>query len=189
MIERVQDARSRIIKATMEILDEEPDHNKITVRRIAEKANVGIGLINYHFQSKEKLLNESVGTTMGELADSLRDFSKQGGVDPIARLKNMLNELCSFGLRYEKLLQIGVGYELTQGSMEVPLYIVPVLREIYGREKDERELRLIAFMLITTLQVIFLRSETFHRYSGIDVRDEEQRNQAVEMLIDNVVKR
>lgn len=45
MDKKDQDARNRILTATKEILDESDNFDQITVRQIAERANVGVGLI------------------------------------------------------------------------------------------------------------------------------------------------
>ena len=50
------DAKTKIIHATKDFLDQGVDPDKITVRKIAEQAGVGVGLINYHFQTRDNLL-------------------------------------------------------------------------------------------------------------------------------------
>lgn len=48
------EGKERIIAATMEIINEnEGKTAQITTRLIAEKVDVGIGLINYHFRQKK----------------------------------------------------------------------------------------------------------------------------------------
>jgi len=182
------DAKNRIIKAAMELLEEEKDTGRITVRRIAEKAGVGIGLVNYHFKSKDNLLNESVNITMAEMADKLREVRSDEGAAPVERLKSMLKQLSGFAMKYYKLMQISLNYELLHGDLQVPYYILPILREIFGKGKDERELRLIAFQLITSMQVVLLRADTFLKYSGINIFDEAQRNESIDMMIDSIIK-
>ena len=52
-----ENLKEAIICATTELIQEfDGDVNKITLRRISERANVGLGLINYHFGSKEQLI-------------------------------------------------------------------------------------------------------------------------------------
>ncbi len=183
------DARSRIMKATMEILDEEPDISSITVRKIAEKAGVGIGLINYHFGSKEKLLYETVNVTMTQMAEEFLGTGKTGELEPLEFLKYMLKKLSDFAIRYKKLTQISVSYTLLQGDMETEMYLLPALRAYYGRSRDEMELKLLAFTLITTMQVLYLRADTFRKYSGIDILDEKQRNKYIDFLIDSIINK
>jgi AcrR family transcriptional regulator len=183
------DAKSRIMKAAMDILDEESEISRITVRRIAEKAEVGIGLINYHFQSKEKLLYEAVNVTMSQMAEEFRSPGKANEMEPIELLKYMLKKLSDFALKYRNLTHISVSYALLQGDMDAEMYLLPVLRELYGRSKDECELRLLAFTLVKAMQVMYLRADDFQKYSGIDILDEKQRNESIDMLIANIIKK
>ena len=69
VLEDEKQARNRIIKAAIELLDEHSDPARITVRQIAERAGVGTGLINYHFQTKDNLLQEAVSSVTGNLDD------------------------------------------------------------------------------------------------------------------------
>ena len=73
MTKKEQDARERIISSAIEILYEVSDIEKITVRQIAERANVGIGTINYHFNSKDNLLSFAIGEVM---ANRVNEFLK-----------------------------------------------------------------------------------------------------------------
>jgi len=182
------DARSRLLAAAMEILDEEPDAGRITVRKLAERAGVGIGLINYHFQSKDKLLNEAVNISMTKLADELWSMEKSKEMEPVAFIKYTLKKLSGFALKYSKLTRISVTYALLQGEMDAEMYLLPSLRTIYGTAKSERELRLIAFTLIKTMQAMFLRADAFIRFSGIDILDEQQMNGSIDMLVSNIIR-
>jgi hypothetical protein len=69
------------------------------------------------------------------------------------------------------------------------MYLLPVLRALYGRSKDECELRLLAFTLVKAMQVMYLRADDFQKYSGIDILDEKQRNESIDMLIANIIKK
>ena len=61
MVAREQDVREKIIHAATELLGELSDVEKVTVRQIAERADVAIGSINYHFKSRDNLLGIAVG--------------------------------------------------------------------------------------------------------------------------------
>lgn len=182
------DARNRLLKAAIDILDEEPDVSRITVRRLAERAGVGIGLINYHFQSKDRLLNEAVNVRMSQMAEEFRDVDKANEMEPVEFIKYMLKKLSGFALRYRKLIQISISFALLQGEMEAEMYLLPSLRAIYGRTKEESELRLIAFTLIKTMQAMYMRADDFIRFSGIDILDERQMNESVDRLVGNIIK-
>ena len=71
--------------------------------------------------------------------------------------------------------------------MLTPTLLLPLLREIFGSDKAETELRLIAFQVIIFTQVAFLRSDRFRQYAGIDLFDDIQRDTAIDMLLDNLL--
>jgi AcrR family transcriptional regulator len=183
------DAKTRIVKATMDILNEIHDIDKITVRQIAEKANVGVGLVNYHFRTKENLIQQAIGTTMGKMADTLNMLDVNMADTPEKKLKTMLKKLSDFGVQYSKFMKVSIAYELQYGNMQAPLYLVPVLREIFGKQKDEIEIRIIALQILTTMQSVYLRSTEFQLYTGMDINNAIQRNKLIDMLVDNVIKK
>lgn len=183
-----QDTRKRIVKSALEILDEVADVEKVTVRQIAERAGVGIGLINYHFRTKDNLLRIAIGDVMAEMATSLAQTGYHAESEPATRLKTMLKQLYSFGERHEKLIQFMLKDGLLNGDMQAPLFLMPVLREIFGHRKDEIELRIISLQILLPIQVTSISPSAFHFYSGIDLRNMEQRNNFIDSLVENLVK-
>lgn len=182
-------AKDKIIKATIDILNEVGEPDKITVRQIAERAEVGVGLINYHFQSKENLLYKVISDTMGQMATELQKPRENEDIDSVERLKTMLKELTDFGIKYSKLSRVQAAYDLLQGDMQTPLYLVPVLREIYGSTKDEIEIRLIAFEIITTFQAAFVNSKAFQLYTGVDINNKVQRDKIIDTIIKSIINK
>lgn len=182
-----KDTKNRIIKTAIEILDEVTDVDKITVRQVAERANVGVGLINYHFKSKVNLLSIAVGEVMAKMATGFLTGDNYFDLEPVPKLKKMLKELCNFVGPHEKLLQFMLAQGIMNGDMQAPLFLVPVLREIFGEQKDEMDLRIIALQIILPIQVTSISASSFHLYSGINLHDEVQRNNFIDNLIDNLV--
>lgn len=186
------DARDRILKATKEILDEADNIDQITVRQIAERANVGVGLINYHFKSKDNLLGTVVSGEMARMAGGfLKTGSKSGskpGMDPVRKMKVMLKDLFSYGEKHKDHLKYIVTRSILNGDMQAQLTLVPILREIFGEQRDEINLRIIAMQILLPLQVTALSPQAFHFYSGIDLFDETQRNKLIDILVDNLMK-
>lgn len=183
------DAKKRLIKAAAELLNESGDIDEITVRQIAERANVGIGLINYHFKSRDNLLGIAVGDEMSRLAGG---FSKSGNhpdLSPDLKLKVMLKELCNFSERHRKYLKFAVTQSIINGDRGAELYLIPILREIFAEQRDEISLRIIALQILAPLQVVFLNTPAFRVYSGIELDDENQRNRFIDILVDHLIAR
>ena len=56
-----RDVKQAIIEATLQLINERGSNlADITIRDICQEAGVGVGLINYHFQSKENLITNCV---------------------------------------------------------------------------------------------------------------------------------
>ena len=188
MIKGEQDARQSIIDTAKAILGDVDDVEKITVRQIAERAGVGIGLINYHFKSKNNLLSIAIGDVM---ASTIWNFTKTdlfADLEPIAKLKALLRELCTLLGSHEKLMRFVLSREILEGNMQTPLTLIPLLKEVFGNKKDDMQLRIIALQILYPIQVTGLNAEAFNMYSGVDIYNIEQRNGFVDMLIDNLIK-
>ncbi len=181
------DARERILQAALELLSEEADPDRITTRQIAERARVGIGLINYHFQSKDNLLQLAVARVAGDIADVWQQLLDPSIPDPLERLKSMLKANAKAALDNYKFARIAISYDLLHGNMEVPQVLLPVLREIYGRGKDEQDLKVIALMLVATMQLIFIRHAVFRKYAGVDVFNAAQRDRWIDLMLENLI--
>ena len=177
--------KNRILKAAQEILAQTDDIDKITVRQIAERAEVGIGLINYHFQSKDNLMSAAIGDVMTHMAGG---FALPGDLPPVQKLKTMLKTLCMYARKYEKLLQFAISRNFQNGVTDAQLLLVPVLREIFGGKKDEMQLRVLALQVLLPLQVPILCPSEFRKYSGVDLYDDIQRNNYIDTLVDNITK-
>jgi len=182
-----QDARQSIIDTTKAILEEVDDVEKITVRQIAERAGVGIGLINYHFKSKDNLLSIAIGDVMSKTIWSFTKTDDYSDLEPVAKLKMMMKELYVLAGSNEKLKRFILSREVLEGNMQTPLHLIPLLKEIFGNKKDDMQLRIIALQILHPIQVTGLNIDAFHMYSGIDLYNTEQRTRFIDMLIDNLI--
>lgn len=161
---------------------------KITVRQIAERAGVGIGLINYHFKSKDNLLSIAISDVMSETIAGFTYGGTYKNLNPIAKPKAMMKELYMVAGENEKLIRFLLSREIMDGNMQTPLTLIPLLKEIFGSSKDDMQLRIIALQILYPMQVTALNSNAFHLYSGIDINNNEQRSTFIDLLIDNLTR-
>jgi len=183
------ETKERLVQAAIELLSAEKSTSKITARRITDLAGVSLGSINYHFRSKDNLLNEAVGRMTYEIAESWLQPVQGFEDDPVGALKMLMIETSRTMARYAHLAKIMVGNILKQGSFDVPLVIVPLLRDIYAGQKSEQELRLIAFQLVVPMQVALWHDRAFLLFAGYDLYDDRQRDQWIETQVDNLIKK
>jgi AcrR family transcriptional regulator len=180
------EAKDRIIKAVQDMLEQGCPAEDITVRQIAKKAGVGIGTVSYHFHSKDKLVYEAVGMQMLGLADVLLPVDREGTARE--RLREFFLRTADLALRYSSIFTIQLSYEMVHGDMTICYTITPLLKEIFGGMKSDLEIKLIALELISAMQAILLKLEAFQRYTGVDIRDTKQREEALDIIINSIIK-
>lgn len=180
------EALERIKAATRNILDESGDAEKITVRQIAERAGVGVGLINYHFGSKNALLEQVISQRMEQMAQEILE-KQEKDLPPRERLSQMMKTMFTFGAEYKPLMQVLIRQGFENGDNGAAMAIVPLLREILGPEAEEMQLRIMALQILHPIQVTCLTPEKFYVYSGINVEDAAARDRFVDSLIGNLL--
>jgi hypothetical protein len=59
-----------------------------------------------------------------------------------------------------------------------------IVREIYDQQKSEQDIKIITHILISALQLSFLRAEVMKDFLGFDYYDKEQRDEFIEKIIE-----
>ena len=187
MNSRKETAKKKLLDATTALLDTTDNPDDITVRKIAETAGVGVGLINYYFESRDQLIHEAVSLKMDFLASIMKN-QDDGSSDPKQNIKHILISMSDIGMKDQKMNKISVEYELLNGDFNACLYLLPILRKIYNGQKSETDLRLLAFQIIIAFQSIYLRQQAFHMYSGINIENKSERDCLISSIVDNLIK-
>jgi AcrR family transcriptional regulator len=88
------DRREALIEAAIESLKRH-GHEGLSVRRIAARAGVSIGLINHHFPNKDALVAESYRAFSRRLTASFETAVRAAPPEPRARLRAFLDAVFS----------------------------------------------------------------------------------------------
>lgn len=182
------DMREQILHAVRELIQSGTDINKITVRTIAGKAGVGVGLINYHFGSKDNLMEEVLAQIMAETAKQyLAQVLADETVTNRDKLKELIKSLYLLSVKYENIIKFLIIRCLQRGDMGAEMSILPILKQIFGEDRNEIEIRIMAMQIIKPIQAAGLCPGSFRVYSGFDLYDEKQREKFVDLLTDNLI--
>jgi len=87
--EQKQQTRQKLIEATMAVIASE-GFSGVTMAKVAEKAGLSRGIGNFHFQSKEQLLLETLHTLYKEFEDGWRNAVADAGSWPVEQLKDLI---------------------------------------------------------------------------------------------------
>jgi len=177
----MREAKGKIMAAVRALLSEGCPIDDITVRKIAQRAGVGIGTVSYHFHSKDRLVYEVIGAQMADLAGGLHP--SEGAGTALERLKRFFLQTADIALQYSEIIRAQLSYDVVHGDMSICYFITPLLKEHFGRSKSDLEIKVMALQMIAALQRILLKMEDFQRYSGVNIRDAKQREEVIDILI------
>lgn len=177
------DIKQKIMGVTIDLIRESNGNTaKITIREIAKRADIGIGLINYHFQSKKHLIDLCVQQIIsGVIAQSNPDTEQ---LLPIEKLKRSVKIPVDFLADNCEISKISILNDLVQGQENDNTFKTLARFYFYASKLEQNEDTFFkAAFLIHGLQGIFLRSQLYK--DKFDFYDKAQRDN----LIDNLVEK
>ena len=178
------DAKKQILDATVELLLDSKDPESITVRDIAAAAGVQLAMINYYFHSKDELLYQAVGDLRNKMAgDWLSVKGKDKEMNAYLRFRKMLIALCGMSVKYSRYMRLTCEYELTKAEIVTPQKTLPLIREICGDKRSETSMRITAYEIISTLQLIFFRAKDISKYLGFDVLEYDRMAEIIDTIL------
>lgn len=180
-------SKNRIIEITTELLKEyNGDTRKITSRFIAERADIGLGSINYFFGSKENLIAEciqrTIKTMLAGFAPDLTDFTKDDGLSDETRLIFWARNTFDFLFENQAIANISIlndlhNYSADSNSVYTQKGFAFAFR---SRPHKEETKRLLVFILVSAMQAAFLAKNNAKEILGYDLYSKTERDLFIE---------
>lgn len=175
--EKLISITTTLIKETNGSLD------KITIREIAKRAGVGVGLINYHFQNKKNLIDICVQQIVsGVIAKSKPNMADLTAME---KLKCSVKIPIDFLMDNPEISKISIFGDLYQGQKDDNTFQT-LARYYYhanNLEKDKDTFFKTAF-LIHGLQGIFLRWKLYE--DKFNFSDKQERDKLIDNLVEKI---
>ncbi len=175
------DSKEAIMQAAIKLIEEKGEHmDEITVREICQKADVGLGLINYHFGNKDKLIEQCVERMINKIVEKFKNIQeKTEGLVPFEKLEYLGNITLDFLFEHYAVSRISILTDMqspkdgdnTHRTYSAYLPLVAACRPDW----DESTVKRKTVYLIAVMQQIFLRHETVSQTLGADLRKRENR--------------
>ena len=176
------DSKEAIIEATITLINEKGESlNEITIREICKKANVGLGLVNYHFGNKDKLIELCVERMISGIVDHFHSIQeKTDRLAPFEKLDYLGNMTLTFLFDHYAISKISILSDLsspekndnTHRTYKAYLPLVSACRPDWDKTVVKRK----TYCLIAAMQQAFLRCEVFLQTQGIDLSVQETRS-------------
>ena len=176
---------------TIQLIKEHGDTSKITIRDIASKSNVGVGLINYHFQTKEKLIDICILRIINQFIEEIEELYQNLEMSPLEKLKYVLKVKANYIIENSGISKISMLLDLNSSEIgdntdHAATVHFKVLKEAFSDRKTDSELFVLLHIIMSSIQVAFLRSEVFKLRTNIDFHDAIQRERFIDTLVDNL---
>lgn len=193
-MEKTKNIKEHIMDVTTQLIQEcDGDINQITIRRIAERAQVGLGLINYHFGSKDKLILECIQRIINNVVHCFTPEKKAYREnDDKCRLTDWAKQVYDFLFENRVISMMSIlgdmqDYHAACNSVNTQRGFALALAGF----ADDKQKRMLVFSLTSIMQVAFLSGEHSKEIIGYDLYKKEERDlfidTVVEMLFNGIV--
>jgi AcrR family transcriptional regulator len=177
VIKNSTDIKEEIIKATIALIENsEGLVENITIRDISKKAGVAVGLINYHFGSKKKLIEicvqRIISHVMSTLGDENQKNIKQNKIKQ--SMAAFVTSVYCFLVDNPEISKISMLGDMTKPSVDSNSSVS--YRAIYNAlfyEDNQNVRKIKAFLLLSGIQSAFLNREIIHELMGFNMNNEE----------------
>ncbi|MGN0172461.1 MAG: TetR/AcrR family transcriptional regulator [Acutalibacteraceae bacterium] len=188
------DNKEAMIQATVALIEEKGERlDEITVREICKRAGVGLGLVNYHFKSKEALIELCVERIINGIVERFQAIGETTqGLTPLEKLDALGSMTFTFLFEHDAVSKVSI-----IGDMRAPkandntgrtyaayLPLVAACRPDW----DEDTVKQKTFCLIAVMQQAFLRRDAVWQTLGVDLTNEEERRAFHKQILHNILE-
>lgn len=190
MMKNNLDSKEAIIQAATDLIQEcNGEVSKITLRKISERAGVGLGLINYHFGSKEQLIVLCVQRIINNVvmcfSPDKRDYSAKDGLEDKERLADWAKQVYDFLFDNYAIANISIlGDMQNYHTKSNSVYTQKGFSMAFHNDVDAGKKRLLVFMLTSSMQIAFLAGDASKEILGYDLKDKGERDRFIESLVE-----
>ncbi len=178
-----------IIEKTIDLINEQEGKiEEITIRKIANRANIGVGLIHHYFFSKENLIEICIQQIINKVVYTfqLEGFEQ---LEPLARTKLVTKQLVRFLMENQNISKVSILDDMknpkdkdnTFGTIIGLAYCMSPTKEAYESYLKK------AFYLVSILQVSFLRKDMLQQSVGINYFVDQKRDKFLEELVEVIM--
>lgn len=178
------DIKEKLIETTIELIKENKGNSDfVTIREIAKKAEVGVGLINYHFQSKKNLIELCVQKIINSVIEKSKpDMDK---LTFLEKVKTCVKIPIDFLMENPEISKISILNDFEKGQQDDNTFKTLTKYYYYISNLDFGEDNFFkTVFLIHGLQGIFLRWDLYK--DKFDFSNKTERDNLINSLIDNL---
>lgn len=187
--------KERIIKTTLDIISKEGFQN-VTVRKIASQAGVNIAAVNYHFGSKDLVIDKALRYVTSELK-KVFTILKNHELPVETRMQNFFQDYAETVYKYPDIMRHMIDQKIHNCDSHVeysdflehegiPL-ILDSFRELFPKEPQGMTPYLKTVQILSSISFPLLLGSAVEKIYGLDLLDGPTRSAFFDQLIDQVL--
>ncbi len=194
-MKKAEEMKERIIRSTIELIEQGNGNiGEITTRMIAEKAGIGISLIHYHFQTKERLVELCVQRIITGVIENFRP-SVAAADSPLVRITAVARQVADFLAANPAISRISILGDLTQPALQdnTALTMAGFSAAWQGGKSSSGDpatlnVKTAVFALTALIQSAFLRKEQSRELFGYDMENKEERDRFIGWMAERLFR-
>ena len=182
--------KEKILQTTLQIISTEGVKG-ITIRKIAKISGVNVAAINYHFKSKENLINKTLKLFGKKMETTFTELDTLP-LSPKEKLKHFLLNFLDSQIKYPGFLRsqierISHGDDMTPKAVENMKSGRKVLLKLIKaitKEESEEKLSMILFQLMSGIMFPILYGKYVEEIYGFNFLDDKTRERFITLAIE-----
>lgn len=186
--------KDRIIKATLDIIGSEGFQN-VTVRKIATRAEVNIAAVNYHFGSKDVVIDKALKYVTSRII-SVFSILENAVLSPEIRLCSFIKAYADTVYEYPDIIKYMINQKIhnADGRVEFSQYLenqgIGLVSQTLSELKPHTDSRMLVMKTLQILSCIsfpILMGGQIREIAGLDLFNPETRTPFINLLIDSIL--
>ena len=175
------EAREAIVQATIGLIEcSGGDVRNITARSIAAKSGMSLGLINYHFGSKDNLISiccdRMINRTLNTTSPDKVDYTADDGMTDKERLTSFAQQTFEFVFANPSTVKISILSDMKDYAPDCNSSLTQKgFMMAFRGDVPEKKRRHIAFALASIMQAAFLAGDNAKAVTGYDLKTKKSR--------------
>jgi len=185
MYKKSSSTKEKIMLITAKQLNEKKV-DQISIADIAKEAGVAVGLINYHFKTKENLFSAATEFFILQKISRESENIVSAGLKAEKRMIASLKGYGDFLAEYSQMCRLyfmnafgKTNSDISQMGYE---HYIPILREMYPNKTDI-DLVFMIYPIVCAVQMMFLDNAPFKAATGLDFFCKKHRYRIIEKMV------
>lgn len=184
--------KENIIKATTELIEQNGGNlSAVTSRAIAEKSGIALGLINYHFKSKDKLIEVCVQRIANKILFCF--YSDDDGAENVTEQEQVLHrtqKVFDFFFNNKAIARTFILSDMREYRIKSNTVAVQSGLKLAMKSLSSEKKRLLAFILTSAMECAFLTGDKSYDALGYHLDNKLERDlflaETIEMIYSGV---